>query len=90
MSAGMARKFENYFSPAMPGMLGKRMRKNLERTVFTVSCDGDAWHVECDGQAFGHSSDKEVAKAHAHKRAREVVDAGGVVQMRVQGEGSLR
>ena len=66
------------------------MRKDLERTVFTVARDGHAWRVEWDGEAFGHSLEKEVAKAHAHKRAREVVDAGGAVQISVQGEASQR
>ena len=66
------------------------MRATLERTIFTVLRDGDAWAVEYQGSLFGHSSDKEVAKAHAHKRAREVVDAGGAVQVHIQGEGASR
>lgn len=66
------------------------MRADLERTVFTVMRDGDAWAVELQGAFFGHSTDKEVAKAHAHKRAREIVDGGGAVQVRVQGEGLYR
>ena len=55
--------------------------------MFTVKRDGDAWAVELQGAFFGHSADKEVARAHAHKRAREVVDRGGAAQVRVQGEG---
>ena len=61
----------------------------LERTVFTVVRLEGVWAVEHDGEVFGHTSDKEVAKACAHKRAREVVDAGGAVQIRVFGEGLI-
>jgi hypothetical protein len=66
------------------------MRAVLERTIFTVLRDGAAWAVESEGNLFGHSSDKEVAKAYAHKRAREVMDAGGAVQVHIQGEGASR
>jgi hypothetical protein len=62
------------------------MRDNLERTVFTVRRLGGAWAVEQDGEVFGHASDKEVAKAWAHRRAREVMDGGGAVRLLVQGE----
>ena len=66
------------------------MRDALERTVFTVMRDGEAWAVELQGAFFGHASDKEVAKAFAHKRARELVDRGGAAQVRVHGEGAYR
>jgi hypothetical protein len=66
------------------------MRDDLDRTVFTVLRHGESWAVEHEGSFFGHSSDKEVAKAFAHKRAREIVDRGGAVQVRVHGEGILR
>ena len=66
------------------------MRDVLERALFTVLRDGDAWAVEHDGRFFGHSVEKEVAKAFALKRAREVVDGGRGAQVRVQGEGGLR
>jgi hypothetical protein len=66
------------------------MRDILERTVFTVLRLGDAWVVEHEGEVFGHTAEKEVAKAWAHKRAREVVDRGGAAQVRVHGEGLLR
>jgi len=68
------------------------MRDILERTVFTVrrlEQDG-IWAVEHEGEVFGHASDKEVAKAWAHKRAREVVDRGGAARVHVAGEGLLR
>lgn len=67
-------------------VLKRLMRHVLKRSVFTVRRDGDAWAVEYEGGFFGHSPHKEVAKAHAHKRAREVVDGGGGAQVRVQGE----
>jgi hypothetical protein len=42
--------------------------------------------VEHDGEDFGHSSDKEVAKASAHKRARELQAGGRACEVRVHGE----
>jgi hypothetical protein len=66
------------------------MRQILERAVFTVTRLGGAWAVEHDGEMFGHASDKDVATAWAHKRAREVVDGGGAAQVLVRGEGLLR
>lgn len=71
-------------------MLISLMRAILDRTVFTVMRDGDAWAVEHGGGFFGHSSDKEIAKAYAHKRAREIVDRGGAAQVCVRGEGAVR
>lgn len=71
-------------------MLTTHMRAPPERTIFTVMRDGDAWAVELRGALFGHASDKEVAKAFAHKRAREVVDGGGAAQVLVQGESAFR
>ncbi|QUD89893.1 hypothetical protein [Phenylobacterium montanum] len=66
------------------------MRAQLERTIFTVMRDGDAWVVEHGGAHFGRTIDKEVAKAFAHKRAREMSDAGGAVAVHVTGEGGFR
>jgi len=66
------------------------MRDILKRSVFNVVRAGDAWAVEHDGGVFGHSADKEVAKAFAHKRARDIVDRGGAVQICVHGENALR
>jgi len=68
-------------------MLTRRMRASPDRTVFTVMRQDCAWAVELHGSFFGHSPDKEVARASAHKRARQVIDAGGAAQVRVQGEG---
>ena len=67
-------------------MIIREMRTILQRTVFTVARDDGAWVVEYEGGRFGHSPDKEVAKAYANKRAREVLDAGGAVEVRVAGE----
>lgn len=63
------------------------MRDNLDRTVLTVMRDGGGWAVEIQGAIFGHASEKEVAKAFALKRAREVIDGGGAAQVRMHGEG---
>jgi hypothetical protein len=79
-------EYQKYFSRAHPGVLTNRMRAIPDRTVFTVLRDGDDWVVEHGGENFGHSHDKEVAKAFAHKRAREVIDRGGGAEVRVRGE----
>jgi hypothetical protein len=44
------------------------------------------WAVESAGEFFGHSVDKEVAKAAANKRARVVQEGGRPCQVRVSGE----
>lgn len=44
------------------------------------------WSVEQDGDYFGQSVDKEVAKAAASRRARTLQDAGRACQIRVTGE----
>jgi hypothetical protein len=62
------------------------MRGDLDRAVLTVVRHGDAWAVEHEGEHFGHSSDKEVAKASAMKRARQMLDGGRACQVRVSGE----
>ncbi len=62
------------------------MRADLDRTVLTVFRRAGIWLVEHDGEDFGHTSDKEVAKAFANKRAREILDGGRPCQVRVSGE----
>jgi len=62
------------------------MRMVPERAVLTVTRHDGVWQVEYDGQAFGHSRDKEIAKAAAHRRAREMMDAGSFCEVRVSGE----
>lgn len=42
--------------------------------------------VEHDGEHFGHSPEKQVAMAYAHRRAREMLDRGRACQVRVHGE----
>lgn len=44
------------------------------------------WAVEHDGDHFGHSPDKEIARAEAAKRMREMQDSGQPCQIRVTGE----
>lgn len=62
------------------------MISDINRAVLTVLRYEGAWAVEYDGEHFGHSPDKEVAKAHANKRARQMQDGGRACQVRVQGE----
>jgi hypothetical protein len=62
------------------------MRMNLERTVLTVTRSDGVWRVEHEGETFGHSADKEITKAAAARRARELMDGGRSCQLRVSGE----
>ncbi len=62
------------------------MRIEPERAVFTVIRHNGLWAVEHQGDFFGHSSDKEIARAEAAKRIRQVQDSGKACQIRVHGE----
>ena len=62
------------------------MRAEIDRTVLTVTPHEGAWAVECNGERFGHTPDKEVAKASAHKRARMIQDGGRACQVQVRGD----
>lgn len=62
------------------------MRKEPERSILTVMRHQGVWRVEHDGRAFGHSLDKNVAKAAASRQARELFDAGRPCQVKVWGE----
>jgi hypothetical protein len=57
-----------------------------DRAVLNVvKRDGD-WVVELDGLVFEQSPDREVAKASANKRARELQDGGRACQVCISGE----
>jgi hypothetical protein len=56
------------------------------RDVFAVIRHGDGWAVEHSGEIFGASTDKEEAKAAAHKGARAAAEQGRLCQVRVCGE----
>lgn len=58
----------------------------IDRAVLTVIPRDGGWAVEFDGDVFGHSRDKDVARAAANRRAREVQDGGRACQVRVYGE----
>lgn len=62
------------------------MRTIPDRAVFTVMRHDGQWAVEHEGEYFGHSEDKEVAKAFANKKARAAQDRGQACQVRVSGE----
>lgn len=62
------------------------MRTELDRVVLTVAQHDGEWTVELEGTHFGHSSNKEEAKAAANKHARQVQDGGRACQVRVTGE----
>ena len=67
-------------------MLRENMQTKTDRAVLTVLRHQGEWAVELDGELFGHSRDREISKAAAHRRAREVQDAGRPCQVRVSGE----
>jgi hypothetical protein len=60
--------------------------KNNDRAVLTLARSEGLWSVEFEGEHFGHSSDKEVARAAASKRARNIQDEGRPCEIRVAGE----
>lgn len=62
------------------------MRAQIERMVLTVTREDGVWRVEQEGLLFGHSPDKEIARAAAVRRAREIQDGGQPCQLRVHGE----
>ncbi len=66
------------------------MRMLPDRAVLTVTRRDGVWLVELEGEAFGHSTDKEVARAAAHRHAREMLDRGRASEVRVSGETQLR
>ena len=57
-----------------------------ERAVLTVKQSDGCWAVELDGEFFGRTHDKEVCKASANKRARQIQDSGRPCQVRIDGE----
>jgi hypothetical protein len=58
----------------------------IDRVVLTVCRDGARWAVEEGGSFSGHSADKDIAKAFANKRARQIQDGGRACQVCVSGE----
>lgn len=66
------------------------MRMIQDRAVLTLSRQDGVWRVEHDGEAFGHSREKEIARAAAVRRAREMQDGGRPCELRVSGEPAFR
>jgi hypothetical protein len=62
------------------------MRADVKRVVFTVTKTDSGWAVEHDGVYFGHSPDKDITLASAHRRALSMHDTGCACQVRVAGE----
>jgi hypothetical protein len=60
--------------------------KTIDRVVLTLARNAGVWSVDLEGGAFGHSFDKEVARAAAIKRARDIQDGGRACEVRVMGE----
>ena len=64
------------------------MRMVPDRAVLTVARREGLWRVECEGEQFGHSPDREVAQAAAHRKSREMQDGGKPCQVKVMGDNS--
>ena len=62
------------------------MSPTPERAVLTVRRHEEGWAVELEGELFGASRERDIAKAAANRRAREMQDAGRPCLVRVQGE----
>lgn len=62
------------------------MRMTPDRAVLIISRHEGVWSVEHDGESFGHSREKEVARAAAVRRARAMQDGGQACELRVSGE----
>jgi len=62
------------------------MKIDLDRAVFTVTRNDGVWAVEHEGRFFGHSPDKEIAKAAANRQARTTLDGGRPCLVRISGE----
>jgi hypothetical protein len=62
------------------------MKMVLDRAILTVGFADGLWAVEHDGEFFGQSPDKEIAKAAANRQARAMQDSGRPCQVRVRGE----
>jgi hypothetical protein len=62
------------------------MKATLDRTILKIVRHDGRWAVEHDGNFFGHSPDKDVVKASAHKKAMQLQDGGHACEVRVAGE----
>lgn len=58
----------------------------IDRIIITVCRNDGLWAAEEAGLFFGASSDKDIAKASAVRRARELMGEGHACQIRVSGE----
>jgi hypothetical protein len=62
------------------------MRTTQVRAVPTAARGYVGWAAELDGDLFGHSTDKEIARAAAHRRTPKMQDNGRAGQVRLSGE----
>jgi hypothetical protein len=73
-------------NPISADVLCTIMQMKPDRAILTVLRHAGSWVVEHDGEHFGHSPDKEIAKAAANKLARQMQDNGRACQVRVTGD----
>lgn len=62
------------------------MKMIQDRAVLTVTQKDGSWMVELDGEVFGVSPEKAIARAAANRRARDMMDAGRPCLVQVSGE----
>jgi hypothetical protein len=62
------------------------MKMIQDRAVLTVSQKNGSWMVELEGEIFGVSPEKAVARAAANRRARDIMDGGRPCLVQVSGE----
>lgn len=62
------------------------MREVPNRAILSVVRREGVWSVELEDERFGHSPDQQVARAAAHRRAREMQDRGVACRVNVQGD----
>ncbi len=72
--------------PAARALQYLMIGKQPDRAILTVSNVEGVWAVELDGARFGETRDKDVARATANKRAREIQDGGRACEIRIAGE----
>lgn len=75
-----------YAINSRPVWYARFMRTIPDRAILTVLRHSGLWAVEHDGEHFGHSPDKEIARAAAHRRARQMQDNGRACQVLVAGD----
>ena len=62
------------------------MKMVPDRAILTLARHEGVWRVEYEDERFGHSTEKEIARAAAMRRARQMQDSGRACQVLVRGD----